>query len=510
MGKIQKLDWGYIDWIFEPAQDSQDHMRIGISTMFPHTVQARHVHCGDEQLIYVLSGQGRHWIEDKESEMQAGSMFHISSGQAHESINDGDEPLVKLLISIPSLLTTPKIRMNKAEHIKKQESINKTEFLRDTVKELFRSMLSPLRIPLSIFDAEQNLIYRNPEYPTYCCKKCKIDEDIYNCALIRINNDWMPPYYEGASAYVCEHGLWVYTLPVVYEGELLGFIKAGHVRTGQSEEKGKPYNVPDSTVRGIVEVIRTLADSICNHYQLCKIQTQLQHNVRVLSDKEQEEYILQESLKTTQDKAFNLKIGQHFLFNTLNTIAGMAVKEEALETYQAIGDLSQLFRYTLRTDSYFVMLMEEIEYVRNYTNLQKLRFGKRLTVRIEVEPEILRVKVPFNFLQPVVENAFRHGLKNKTGKISVDIKASRVKNTIHFIVEDNGNGMNKEEKQKFCYQLEHGDGSHGTSMVTQRLKSLYGEKYQYEFETSSNGTKIEITIPMEQKEELDETSTFSG
>lgn len=502
MKNIQELDWGSIDWIYEPEAGNRDNMRVGISTMRPHTAQARHIHCGDEQLIYIISGTGKHWIEGEESDIIPGKIFHISAGQSHEAVNDGDEPIIKLLISIPSILTPPKVRMNHAERVLRQEEINKPEFLRETIKELVRSMLSPLRIPLSIFDDKGNLLYRTQEYPSYCCRKCRLDEDVYNCMLMKMEHNWMPPIYEGASACVCDHGLWLYTLPIAYEGELLGFIRAGHVRTGVSNEEEKPYNVPDSTVRGIMEVIRKLSAAICNHYQVCKMQTQLQHNMRILSDKKQQEFLLQESLKTTQDKAFNLRIGQHFLFNTLSTIAGMAVKEGAFETYQAIGDLSQLFRYTLRTDSYFVTLMEEMQYLKNYTNLQELRFGKRLQVDIQSDPFILNEKVPFNFLQPVVENSFRHGLKNKTGKMMVTIRASRKGADMVFMVKDNGTGMSGEERKRFCYQLTKGDGTHGTSMVIQKLKSLYGEQFGYEFETGREGTEIRITIPMEHKEEI--------
>ena len=161
MGKLQKLDWGSIEWIYEPEEGSMDNMRVGLSTMLPGKVQPRHIHCGDEQLMYVLSGRGRQRIGDEESSLEAGSIYHISTGMAHESVNDGDTPIVKLLISIPALTMAPKVRMNEAERVKRQETIDRPEFLRDTVKELFRSMLAPLRLPLAIFDSEQKPVYKS-------------------------------------------------------------------------------------------------------------------------------------------------------------------------------------------------------------------------------------------------------------------------------------------------------------------------------------------------------------
>lgn len=500
MGKIQRLDWGVIEWLYEPAEGTMDNMRVGISTMFPGTVQPRHIHCGDEQLMYIISGRGRQRIGEEECVLEKGCIYHISTGMAHESVNDGDEPIVKLLISIPALTMAPKVRMNEAERIKKQETIDKPVFLRDTVKELFRSMLSPLKMSLAIFDSEQKLVYKSKDYPEYCRLTCGIDEGLDNCPLIQTESFWVPPYYEGASACVCSHGLWVYSLPIVSDGEFLGYIKAGHVRIrgGEKEnEEGLPYNVPDSTVTSIVQVIHKLAEAICNHYQVCRMQVALQHNVRVLSDQKKEEEILQESLKTTQDQAFNLQINQHFLFNTLNTIAGLAIREEAIQTYEAVGNLAQLFRYTLRTSGYFVTLGEEIEYLKNYTNLQKLRFGKRLQVEYLVSTPLLKEKVPFNFLQPVVENSFKHGFKNQKGMMKISVRAEREKDYIKLTLSDNGSGIKPEILERLRKKMENESAAHGTVMVVRKLESLYGDSFCYEVDSSEKGTEVTIRIPME-------------
>lgn len=512
MGNIQHLDWGTIEWLFEPEDGSMDNMRVGISTMLPGTIQPKHIHCGDEQLMYVLSGHGRQRIGDTECALEKGSVYHISTGMAHESVNDGDEPITKLLVSIPALTTPPKVRMNESERVKRQETIDKPVFLRDTVKELFRKMLAPLKMPLAIFDAEEKLVYKSKEYPEYCRSVCRIDKNLENCALIREKAVWVPPYYEGASACVCEHGLWVYTLPIVSKGELLGIIRAGHVRTqvsGAAEEnENLPYNVPASTVRSIIQVINKLAEAICNHYELCRMQVELQHNVRVLSDREREEEILQESLRTTQDQAFNLQINQHFLFNTLNTIAGLAVREEAYQTYQAIGDLAQLLRYTLRTTSYFVTLNEEIEYLKNYTNLQKLRFGKKLEVDYKITAALLGEKVPFNFLQPVVENCFRHGFKNRKKPMKVSVCVEKKEEQICFTITDNGCGMDGEALETLRERIRNGDAAHGTAMVARKLESLYGDSAACEVDASENGTVVTIYIPLERRENDEES--FAG
>ena len=238
------------------------------------------------------------------------------------------------------------------------------------------------------------------------------------------------------------------------------------------------------------------------------MQVELQHNVRVLSDREREEEMLQESLRTTQDQAFNLQINQHFLFNTLNTIAGLAVREEAYQTYQAIGDLAQLLRYTLRTTSYFVTLNEEIEYLKNYTNLQKLRFGKKLEVDYKITAALLGEKVPFNFLQPVVENCFRHGFKNRKKPMKVSVCVEKKEEQICFTITDNGCGMDGEALETLRERIRNGDAAHGTAMVARKLESLYGDSAACEVDASENGTVVTIYIPLERRENDEES--FAG
>lgn len=499
MGKIQRLDWGTIDWVYEPEHAESDRMRVGISTMFPGAVQPRHIHYGDEQVFYILSGHGKQRIGEVESEVKPGDVFHISAGVAHEACCDGNVPLVKLLVSIPALTGAPKVRMQTSERVKQQEHIQKAEFLRDTVRELSRSMLEPLRIALTIFDAEQNLVYKSREYPAYCRKNCRIEENVGNCELIRQKDYWVSPYYEGPTASVCEHGMWVYALPIVAEGELLGCIKAGHVRTREKKNgtgEPLPYNVPESTVMGLVQVIQKLSEAICDHYQVCRMQAELQRNMRALSDQRAEDRLLQSSLKTTQDQAFNLQINQHFLFNTLNTIAGMAVKEQAYDTYEAVGNLAQLIRYTLRTNRYFVTLFEETEYLKMYTNLQKMRFGDRLQVEYRIPSSLNEEKVPFNFLQPVVENCFKHGFANRKGSICLYVAAEKQDRMIRFVIRDNGTGMSPEALEGLKKKLAYGNAASGSTMVVQKLESLYGADFQYEVRSSARGTEVTICIPV--------------
>lgn len=501
MGKVQYLDWGRIEWIYEPEAGSADHLRVGISVMNGYAVQPSHLHYGDEQFMYILSGYGRQKINGEESVIEPGEFFHVSPGMAHESQNDGEEPIVKLLVSISAVISPVRVARDQREKILQMERIDKKEFLRETIKELLRHNLKPFRIPLTIFDENHDLIYNNMEFPHVCRDCCHIQEDIYNCELYSRKMSCVSPYYERAASFSCPRGLFLYNLPIVFDGDLLGFIKTGHIRVRTEEDsldaENDVYSAPLSTVNGMLDTVHNIVESICAHYQFCLVQVNLHKNKRELSDKIKEGGKIQEYLETAQNQVLNLQINQHFLFNTLNTISGMAIREEAFGTYSAIGDLAQLFRYTLRSEGSFALLKEEIGYVKNYTNLQKLRFGDRLEVVFELEEGLLEnCEVPFNFLQPVVENCFIHGFKNMKSGMRMCIRVYRKKTHLFFEVQDNGEGMSEETKEELHREILEGTRTNGLFMVVRKLRFAFGDDFSCLFQTpESGGTLVCIKIP---------------
>lgn len=512
MAPDQKLNWGSINWIYEPEEGSGSTMRIGISHMNPHTEQPPHIHYGDEQMVYIISGHGRQWINDELTMLEPGSYFHIPAGVVHRQVNDTDEPLVKLLASIPALqVVTGVSREEEKARVDAagiSDAVFRKEIFRNIVLELFRNELSDLRVPLTVFDAEGNQVYHSREYPSFCCSNCRIDENIRNCEFLAEIED----SDDMENAYVCRHGLWVYTYPVTnQDGDILGYIKAGHVRTYTDTEAGgygaisanqttdAVYSVPDSTIRGIMETVKRIADAVVGSYQVAVYQEELEQ-------REHTNLSLRDTLKDTKTKAFNLQLNQHFLFNTLNALASMAVTENAFATYDGICDLAELLRYTLRTNERFVTLGEEIRYVKNYTSLQMFRFGKKLQVFYDIPEDLLGCHVPFNFIQPVVENCFVHGFrKRKTGSGSMNIliSADRIdsgdKNELVITVADNGEGLTPQELNVFREKIASRNDDHGTLMVVQKLASLYADNYSYhvESEGAGKGCKVTITIPVE-------------
>lgn len=510
MGKRQELDWGSIDWLYEPEEGSRDSMHIGLSRMDAGSVQPRHIHSGDEQFIYIISGHGRQKLGGVEQPLEPGAMYHISAGTSHEAINDGDTDIVKLLVSVPARVTA-NIPVH-AEKVPDGKALASSgALLRRAVALLDSEMLTPLLLPISISDMQGVCFYRNSAYPAFCRSCCEIERDEQACPLYRQKDVYQSPHYAEPSAFVCPYGMSVYVQTIVCNAQPIGVLRAGHVRTAPSMKAAKelPYNVPHSTVTGILRIMGQLAERIGEMYQHLLVEDDLESSRQALFDRQQREAVLQSSLRTSQSQAANLQINQHFLFNTLNMIMSTAIREEAEQTYSAIGHLSQMLQYTLRTNSYFTTLKKELDYLKNYTALQKMRFAERLTVTYCVDDALLGEMIPLNFLQPIVENCFKHAFSGSAQDMQVEIMVHASETELTFTVRDNGGGMDETMLDQLRTLAANGNAPHGTAMVMRKLDVLYGRQCRYHVVSDKAGTTVTLTIPRERRQP-DETGSLGG
>ncbi|AOT69878.1 histidine kinase [Geosporobacter ferrireducens] len=514
---IQELEWGEIEWIYEPeSENSQNAMNIGIVTIYPNSSQNKHIHYGDEQVLYVLSGVGKQLIGDKISHIQAGSLHHIEVGSIHETINLGDEPIKELLISIPVHRdqNLPIPRKTQSMIVEGSLSENRVT-VNEEIGYIYNGIIELLKIPVAIFDEEGNTVITGRYYPELCREKCGIEENVKKCPIYQMRDEYTPPYYSDPSAYVCPYGLTIFIMPIVFDNRVIGLIKGGHIRTSQIDMHINQYTqikknilgeaayaamhiVPKGTVNAILQQIKKLSKNIANYYLFKNTAVALNKQEEIIQDIVRNESILEESLKTAKDKALNIQIGNHFLFNTLNAIAGLAVKEKADKTYEAIIDLSKLMRYTLKNNSYFVYLQEEVEYLKNYINLQQLRYGNRLKVYFNVSGDTSRKKIPFNCLQPIVENCFIHGFKNMKEGMEIRITAEMQEDKLTLQIMDNGRGMDSD-LQNYVYdklQEDKKQGFSGLMMVYEKLDLLFEGQFTFLIESELGlGTRVTISLP---------------
>lgn len=201
---------------------------------------------------------------------------------------------------------------------------------------------------------------------------------------------------------------------------------------------------------------------------------------------------LTESLYTAELKALRAQIHPHFLFNALNTISSFC-RTNPTKARELILNLSNYFRNTLRRENDFVTLGQEIELIESYLYIEKARFGERLKLSIDIPEDLKSMTIPIFVLQPLVENSIKHGIAPNLNGGSIFISAKPLVNEYIFSVRDTGMGMNPE---RYAEVISKWPGI-GLSTVNERLKLLYGEKYQLNIEsTFGTGTEITFKIPM--------------
>lgn len=212
-------------------------------------------------------------------------------------------------------------------------------------------------------------------------------------------------------------------------------------------------------------------------------QTQLTLNVLQLVTREKE--LIQQTYEANLT-ALRSQINPHFLFNTLNSI-GELVHESAELAESAIEKLAFIFRYTLNKSSQnFVPLSEEIGLISTYLDLEKIRFGDRLTTEISISPEIKETPIPAVILQTLVENCIKHGIAKILHKGLVTIEVRREGDFLVCDVYDNGPGIDLSRIYK----------STGLSNSIARLENLYDQKNLLQFENTGDGTLAQMRIPL--------------
>lgn len=194
--------------------------------------------------------------------------------------------------------------------------------------------------------------------------------------------------------------------------------------------------------------------------------------------------------------ALQAQINPHFLFNTLNTII-MFIRTNPDMARRLLVRLASFFRQALKRHSHFNTLREEIEYLNTYLILEKARFREKLRIVRHIDRNLLDYQVPVLTIQPLVENAIRHGILPKTGQGTVEITVERLEEDMLIVVRDDGVGIPPERLPEI---LRPGVGSGngvGLSNVHERLKGLFGEEYGLSIVSAPGaGTSVYVRIPL--------------
>ena len=211
----------------------------------------------------------------------------------------------------------------------------------------------------------------------------------------------------------------------------------------------------------------------------------------------------QEQKRKIELKALQSQINPHFLYNTLDSIIWMAEGKKNEEVVLMTASLARLLRQSISIENELVTIGQEIEYVRSYLTIQKMRYKDKLEFEINVDPRITHVQIIRLVLQPIVENAIYHGLKYKESKGMLKVHGYELGERIIIDVTDNGVGMDEEtlkhiyDKHKVNY---HSNGV-GVYNVQQRLVLYYGKEYGIIYHSEKGkGTTATVVIPKRQED----------
>ena len=204
-------------------------------------------------------------------------------------------------------------------------------------------------------------------------------------------------------------------------------------------------------------------------------------------------------LMETELRALRAQISPHFIYNSLTAIASFTRTDPA-RARELLLEFADFTRYSFRAHGEFTTLAEELRCVDRYLLLERARFGERLQVSLHIIPEVLPVEVPFLCVQPIVENAVRHGLEGKPGPGHITITAEETRHEYRITVADDGVGITADVLQEALAPAEPGTRtSVGLSNVHERLRAVYGSAYGLQIDSRPGaGTTVVIRIPKKQ------------
>lgn len=212
---------------------------------------------------------------------------------------------------------------------------------------------------------------------------------------------------------------------------------------------------------------------------------------------------LEQKLARTQLEALRMQLNPHFLFNALNSVAEL-MEMDVREAQRTLTRVADLLRLSLRSAAQsLIPVWQEIELVELYLQIARVRYGAGLDADITVDPSVVDLMVPSFLLQPLVENALKHGLAPGHADQTIEVRLTRSGQTLEIVVEDNGKGLDGllTTSGRFLAAVPSVDGlGIGLTNTRSRLAMLYGNRYAFRMSNlPTGGCRVEIRLPIDER-----------
>lgn len=217
----------------------------------------------------------------------------------------------------------------------------------------------------------------------------------------------------------------------------------------------------------------------------------------------------QKILRTQELKVLQMQINPHFLYNTIDTINWMAQSINADKISEVAIALANYYRQSLSKGAEIIKISDEISQVNSYLTIQKIRYAGYMDFKILIDDNILELYIPKLTLQPIVENAIYHGIREKEGGGTVEIRGFKEENQVVFRIKDNGKGIDEKTLGKLTESIKTGISSkgYGLSNVNERLKLYFGEEFGISIESIRERYTI-VTVRIPPVEDVDTYTRF--
>lgn len=262
----------------------------------------------------------------------------------------------------------------------------------------------------------------------------------------------------------------------------------------------------DDEIKMMADAFNSMASSLKGQVDAIKGRAELEGR---LKEQEMQNLLMKNLLKEAELQALQSQINPHFIYNTLNAGVQLAVLEDADRTGIFIENVANLFRYNMKMIDSPVTLGDEISNVKNYMHVLKVRFANRIKFIQKVDESVLDIRMPCMILQPLVENAYIHGISELDGVGIIKLGVSRTEDAVEIEIEDNGRGMSEEKIRELLEGVEenrhdkaslgkrHTTGI-GLNNVIQRLRLFFNENDVMRiYSQPMAGTRIVIRLPIQ-------------
>lgn len=263
------------------------------------------------------------------------------------------------------------------------------------------------------------------------------------------------------------------TMPITRISRVTNQVAKGNLSVRAAAESGAEARMLSDSLNAMIDKINELLDQVTTE---------------------------QIRLRKAEFELLQAQINPHFLYNTLDTIVWLAEAGDQKRVVSMVGNLSDFFRTSLNQGKDIISIREELAHVRSYLEIQQVRYQDILRYEITVPEDLYEYKIPKITIQPLVENALYHGIKNKRGQGTITVTGKRNEKGFVLYVRDNGIGMTQERLnevragiQKLSYT---GKEIYGLYNVNERIRLNFGETYGISIEsTYGEGTCVSISLP---------------